>query len=254
MDLESRHRAIISAVELQGTVRVAELAKQLSVTKMTIRRDLSLLERQGLLKRVHGGGISARGRSYEPTLALRNTVHVLEKQRIARCAADLILEGDFVALDVGSSTFELARLLAERRNLTVITPSLWIANVLANLPGLRLILPGGIVRPGEASMIGELSHRALEMFHVDRLFLGVGGIDSTAGLTEYNWDDTQVKQAMLKTAKQVIALADGSKFERIATVKIAPLETLDMLVTDQAPPAALADALQEAGVKVIIAR
>ena len=254
MDLESRHRAIISAVELQGTVRVAELAKQLTVTKMTIRRDLSLLERQGLLKRVHGGGISARGRSYEPTLALRNTVHVAEKQRIARCAADLVQEGDFIALDVGSSTFELARRLVERRNLTVITPSLWIANVLANLPGLRLILPGGIVRTGESSMIGELSHRALEMFHVDRLFLGVGGIDSTAGLTEYNWDDTLVKQAMLKTAKQVIALADASKFERIATVKIAPLAALDMLVTNQEPPTALADALQDADVKIVVAR
>jgi DeoR/GlpR family transcriptional regulator of sugar metabolism len=253
MDLESRHRAIISAVEVQGTVRVVELAKQLNVTEMTIRRDLSLLERQGLLKRVHGGGISARGRSYEPTLVLRNTVHVAEKQRIARLADELIKEGDFIALDVGSTTFELARRLASRRNLTVITPSLLIANVLANLPELRLILPGGIVRPGETSMVGELSHRALEMFHVDRLFLGVGSIDSTAGLTEYNWDDTLVKQAMLKTAKQVIALADASKFERIATVKIAPLEALDVLVTDQAPPAGLAKALQKAEVKVLVA-
>jgi DeoR/GlpR family transcriptional regulator of sugar metabolism len=253
MDLNNRHRAILTAVELKGTVRVVELAKELRVTEMTIRRDLSQLERQGLVKRVHGGGISARGRSYEPTLALRNTAHVAEKQRIARTAAGLVLDGDFIALDVGSSTFELGRVLASRRNLTVITPSLLIATVLANLPELRLILPGGIVRPGESSMIGELSHRAFEMFHVDRLFLGVGGIDSQAGLTEYNWDDTLVKQAMLKTAKQVVALADSSKFERIATVKIARLGVLDVLVTDQHPPVSLADALLKADVKVIVA-
>jgi len=254
MDLVNRHKAILSAVEVQGTVRVSELAKQLSVTEMTIRRDLSLLERQGLLKRVHGGGISARGRSYEPTLQLRKTVHLTEKQRIARSAYNLVKEGDFIALDVGSTTYELACRLVDRQNLSVITPSLLIANVLVNLPGLRLILPGGIVRPGETSMIGELSHRAFEMFHVDRLFLGVGGIDSQAGLTEYNWDDTLIKQAMLKTAKQVVALADSSKFERIATVKIAPLESLDVLVTDQEPPSTLLDALHKAGVSIILAQ
>lgn len=254
MDQDNRHKAILSTVEVQGTVKVADIAKQLNVTEMTIRRDLSRLEHQGLLKRVHGGGISARGRSYEPTLELRKTERIKEKQQIAHAASNLVKEGDFIALDVGSTTYELARRLVDRNNLTVITPSLLIANVLANQPALRLILPGGIVRPGETSMIGELSHRAFEMFHVDRLFLGVGGIDSQAGLTEYNWDDTLVKQAMLRTAKQVIALADSSKFERIGTVKICLLETLDILVTDQEPPSALKEALHKANVDVIIAQ
>jgi len=253
MDLANRHRTIISAVELQGTVRVSELAKLLDVTEMTIRRDLSQLEREGLVKRVHGGGISIRGRSYEPTLALRNTVHVEQKRRIAQQAARLVVEGDFIALDVGSTTYELARCLSARRNLTIITPSLLIATVLANHPDIRLIVPGGIVRIGETSMIGELSQRALEMFHTDRLFLGVGGIDAGAGLTEYNWDDTLVKQAMLKTAKQVIAVADASKFDRIATLEIAPLEVMDILVTDQPPPPALSEALERAHVNVILA-
>jgi len=238
---------------VQGTVRVTELAKLLHVTEMTIRRDLSQLEREGLVKRVHGGGISVRGRSYEPTLALRNTVHIEEKRRIAQRAAELVMEGDFIALDVGSTTYELARCLTGRRNLTIITPSLLIATVLANHPDIRLIVPGGIVRFGETSMIGELSQRALEMFHVDRLFLGVGGIDAEAGLTEYNWDDTLVKQAMLKTAKQVIAVADFSKFDRIATVEIAPLNWIDILVTDQPPPLALSEAFEKAHIHVIVA-
>jgi DeoR/GlpR family transcriptional regulator of sugar metabolism len=253
MDIINRQRAIISAVEAQGTVRVSELAAQLQVTEMTIRRDLSQLEEKGVVKRIHGGGMSARGRFYEPTLTLRNTVHNQEKQRIAKSAADLVMDGDSIALDVGSTTYEVARCLTNRRNLTIITPSLLIATLFVNQPDIRLILPGGIVRPGETSMVGELSIRAFEIFHVDRLFLGVGGIDAWAGLTEYNLDDAQVKQAMLKTAKQKIAVADASKFDRIAIVKIAPLDVLDILVTDQSPPESMAEALNQAHVRVIIA-
>ncbi len=253
MDTISRQRAILSAVEAQGTVRVGELAQQFHVTEMTIRRDLSELERKELVKRIHGGGISTRGRFYEPTLTLRNTVHIQEKQQIAKAAADLIKDGDTIALDVGSTTYEVARCLTSRRNLTIITPSLLIATLFVNQPDIRLILPGGIVRPGETAMVGELSIRAFEIFHVDKLFLGVGGIDAWAGLTEYNLDDAQVKQAMLKTAKQKIAVADGSKFDHIAVVKIAPLDVLDILLTNQSPPQSLVVALEQAHVRVIIA-
>ncbi len=253
MDLINRQRAILSAVEAQGTVRVSELARQFGVTEMTIRRDLDELERKELVKRIHGGGVSARGRFYEPTLTLRNTVHIEQKQRIARAAAALVQEGDMVALDVGSTTYEVGRCLIGRRNLTIITPSLLIATLFVNQPDIRLILPGGIVRPGETAMIGELSHRAFEIFNVDKLFLGVGGIDAQAGLTEYNWDDAQVKQAMLRSAKQTVVLADASKFNHIATVKVAQFEAVQCLVTDQAPPPAIAAAMQRAHVGVIVA-
>lgn len=251
MDQVSRRRYILSAVETQGTVRVSDLAEQLKVTEMTIRRDLTDLESEGLVKRVHGGGVSVRGRSYEPTLALRSTVHVQEKKRIAAQAAQLVANGDFVGLDVGSTTYEIARCLVSKRNITVITPSLLIATVLVNQPDIRLILPGGIVRPGETSMIGELSHRAFEIFHIDRFFMGVGGVDARAGFTEYNWDDTLVKQAMLKVSKEVIVACDASKFDRIATVTITPLSAVDVLVTDKTPGAPLSSALASANVRVI---
>ncbi len=253
MDVINRQRAILSAVEAQGTVRVSELARQFGVTEMTIRRDLDELERKELVKRIHGGGVSARGRFYEPTLTLRKTVHIEEKQRIARAAAELVQKGDMVALDVGSTTYEVGRCLIGRHNLTIITPSLLIATLFVNQPDIRLILPGGIVRPGETAMIGELSHRAFEIFNVDTLFLGVGGIDAQAGLTEYYWDDAQVKQAMLRSAKQTVVVADASKFNHIATVKVTQFESVQRLVTDQAPPALIAEALEHAHVGVIVA-
>ena len=220
MHLVDRQRAILSAVEAQGTVLVSELAHQFDVTEMTIRRDLRELEKKELVKRIHGGGMSARGRFYEPTLTRRNTVHIQEKQKIARAAAELTKDGETLALDVGSTTYEVARCLTSRRNLTIITPSLYIATLFVNLPDIRLVLPGGLVRPGETTMVGELSLRAFDIIHPDRLFLGVGGIDAQAGLTEYNWDDAQVKQAMLKSAKQTIIVADANKFDHIATVEV----------------------------------
>ncbi len=253
MDVDTRRRIILTAVETQGTVRVTELAKQFDVTEMTIRRDLSELERDGLVKRVHGGGVSARGRNYEPTLMLRSTQQIDEKKRIGKFAAGMVDAGDFIALDVGTTTFEVARSLVGRRNLTIITPSLLIANVLINQPDIRLIVSGGVVRPGETSLIGELSHSTFEKFHVDRLFLCAGGIDTEAGLTEYNWDDAMVKQAMIKSAKEVILVADSTKFDRIASVNIAPLHAIHALVTDQLPKPPLLNKLEEAGVKIYIA-
>lgn len=253
MDVDSRRRKILSTVETQGTVRVSELARQFDVTEMTIRRDLSELECDGLVKRVHGGGVSARGRNYEPTLMLRRTQQIEEKKRIGNFAAGMVEAGDFIALDVGTTTFEVARSLVGRRNLTVITPSLLIANVLINQPDIRLIIAGGVVRAGETSLIGELCHSTFEKFHVDRLFLCAGGIDAEAGLTEYNWDDAMVKQAMIKAAKEVILVADSTKFDRIASVNIAPLHTIQAMITDQTPKPPLLNKLEEAGVKIFIA-
>lgn len=130
---------------------------------------------------------------------------------------------------------------------------MWISTLLVNLPDIRLIVPGGIVRPGETSMVGELSHRAFEIFHVGQLFMGVGGVDANAGLTDYNWDNTLVKQAMIKNAKHAIPVADRSKFELMATVEIAPLETMNIQAIEQSPPSSLAEALAKANVKVILA-
>lgn len=249
---EDRIAFIIKEIEDRGSVTVLDLAQRLNVSEMTVRRDLVDLDNEGLIRRVHGGAVSARGRSFEPSLVIRETQHREEKALIGKMAAELITDGDSIALDIGSTALQIALNLLGRHNLTVITPSLKIANILANQPDIRLILPGGIVRHGELSLTGDLARRAFEGLFVDRLFLGVGAIDSRNGLTEYNWDDSLIKQAMVQSAKEVVVVADSSKFQKVAFAKIAPLSAVHMLISTELPPPPLREALDKAGVLLMI--
>lgn len=252
MDSNKRHETILKLIEEQGSVQVSDLCTRFGVSEMTIRRDLAHLERTGLVRRVYGGAVSARGRSYEPPFLARASEHREEKERIGRVAASLVNDGDSIALDVGTTTLEVARHLVDKHNLSVITNSLQIANVLANRPGIRLIIAGGILRSGELSMIGHLAERAFREFYVDKLFLGVGGISLEAGLTEFNLEDALIKQAMLSTAKECIVVADASKLNRIAFAKIAPLSVAHQLVTDSSADAETVKRLEEAGVRIVL--
>jgi DeoR/GlpR family transcriptional regulator of sugar metabolism len=254
MNIDERRTYIISLVETGKSVDIKELAEELNVSEMTIRRDLTSLEKTGVVRRFFGGAVSTRGRSYEPPLLLRNTLASKAKTAIGKRASEMIIEGDCVALDVGSTTFEIARNLTGRNNLTVITPSLFIANLLVSEPGIRVILPGGILRHGEASIVGDLAQTAFKGLFVDKLFLGVGGIDAQAGLTEYNWDDTLVKKAMIHSAKQVIAVVDSSKFERVAFVQIGNFNDIHHLVTDEMPPSLLRGELEKSEVTIHIVK
>lgn len=254
MIVEERRGFIISKIESDGFVDIKQLALDFHVSKITIRRDLVALENSGLLRRVRGGAINSSGRGYEPPLILRNTKFSKAKQLIGKRAAELINEGDCIALDVGSTTSEVARSLVNRQNLTIITPSLSIASQLLNELGIRIILPGGMLRHGEASMVGKLTTGAFEKFFVDKLIMGVGGIDVNAGLTEYNWDDALVKIAMMKSAKQIIVVADSSKFNVVAFAAVAKLSQINHLVTDQMPPDDLRDRLNELGIMIDIVR
>ena len=244
-NVEQRKKYILEEIEKFGSVSVLNLAKALDVSDMTIRRDLTELERVGLIRRIHGGAVNARGRSYEPPLALRSTENRAAKVRIGRYASGLVAEGDSISLDVGSTIYEVALGLENIRNITIVTPSLAIANLFLNRSDVRLIVPGGIVRPGETSLIGDIARRTLKDIFVDRLFMGVGAIDAKAGLTEYNLDDTSVKQVLINNAREVVVLADSSKFQKIAFAFVASFECIHHFITDREPPKALLTALKE---------
>lgn len=249
---EERHQIILETLEARGSIMVNEMVERFGVSEMTIRRDLDALERKGLLRRVHGGAVLDRGRSYEPPFVARAVENLSAKQQIARAAAALIENGDSIILDVGTTTYEIARQLVDKQNLTVITPCLQIATLLAENPNIRLILTGGIVRPTELSMVGHLAERALRDFYVDKLFLGAAGVDFEAGLTEYNLEDTLVKQVMIKNAKRVILVADASKFGRVAFTAIAPIIVINTLITDEGLDGEWIARLRKMQIEVII--
>jgi len=250
---DQRHQTIINLLEDLGAVTVSDLVKEFKVSEMTIRRDLDILENQGLLRRVHGGAVSRRGRSYEPPFMLRTSENLENKIRISQAAADLIQNGDSITLDVGTTTLEIARHLQNKQDLTVITPSLQIANELINHPGIRLILTGGILRIGELSMVGHLAERIFEDFFVDKLFLGAGAVDLKTGISEFNIEDALVKRAMVKSAKSVVLVADSSKFNQVAFTSIVPLSDIHTIITDKELDPRLAAQIQAKGIELILA-
>lgn len=245
-----RHQFILEQIEQRGSVNVLELAEALNVSDMTVRRDLTELEKLGLVRRFHGGAISARGRSYEPPLFTRSTAYALEKELIGQYAAEMVVEGNSIALDVGSTVFQVAVNLKDTHNITLITPSIPIAELFYERSDVRLIIPGGIVRPTEKSMVGEFARRNLEQLFVDRLFLGAGAIDAEAGITEYNIDDALIKQAMIKNAKEVVLVADSSKFQKVTFAFVSPMKNVNHLITNALPPGELLMLLKADGVAV----
>jgi DeoR/GlpR family transcriptional regulator of sugar metabolism len=250
---EERHQIILNILENRGSVQVTDLVSQFDVSEMTIRRDLDVLERKGLLRRVHGGAVSDWGRSYEPPFLSRSTTHQEEKARIGKMAAELVRSGDSMTLDVGTTTLEVARNLADKQNLTIITPCFQIASLLCENPSIRLILTGGILRHSELSMVGHLAERVFDEFYVDKLFLAAAGVDFDSGLTEYNLEDTLVKHAMIRTAKQVILVTDSSKFNRVAFTAIAPIDVINTVVTDRSVAPSIVSKLKDLDIDVILA-
>lgn len=232
-------------------MQIAALAGEFAVSEMTIRRDLETLESQGVARRIRGGAISTVSRSYEPPLAARSQEALGAKGAIAEAAADFVDYGETAILDVGSTTLALARRLRDRGGLTILTPSVNAALELANEPTTRVILTGGIVRPGELSLVGDLAERTFAQFNCDVLFLGVGGIHPEKGLTEYNLDDTRVKRAAIGAASRTIVLADQRKLDRVCLASVAELDEIDVLITDADPAHAVLDAVRDAGAEVV---
>ena len=164
----------------------------------------------------------------------------------------MVHDGDSIALDVGTTTLEIAKHLMGIRNLTIVTASLHVANVLAQVPDIRVVLVGGILRTSELSLIGHLAERTFAEFNVDKFFLGVGGIDFQAGVTEFNLEDALVKRAAIRNSKEVIAVTDSSKFGTVAFAEVAPLKMVDCVVSDEQLDPDIATRLRAMNINVIL--
>jgi DeoR/GlpR family transcriptional regulator of sugar metabolism len=252
-----RQQKILDMVIEAGKISISEICELFQVSEMTARRDLRKLDQQGLLRRVHGGAITSLGRSYEPPFSSRSIKNLPQKKQIGKKAAELIFDGDSIALDVGTTTIEVIYGLKDRRDLTIVTSCLQIANAaVENLSiesNIRLIVSGGIVRPRELSMVGAIPEQVYKDLHVDKAFLGIGGVSLQDGFTEFNLEDTRVKQNLIRSALEVIVLADSSKIGQTTFGSVCTFEDVNKFVTDSGAPTEFVNALEDRGVEVLIA-
>jgi DeoR family transcriptional regulator of aga operon len=248
-----RQHLLLAWIEQRQRVSVPEITARFAVSPATARRDLEALASEGKVRRIHGGAIAVRRAPPEPPVLQRALEQADEKQRIAAAAAALIGDGETVFLSSGTTVMAVAQQLHARRNLTVLTNSLLVVNALADAPGVEVILLGGTVRAGESSLVGALTLRTLAELRAVKIVFGVRAIDLDHGLTNNSLEESLIDREILRVGSEVIVVADHTKLGRVATVFVAPLEMVDILVTDAGAPAAMIASLREQGVDVCIA-
>lgn len=256
---EERQQAITATVLSQGRASVAELAQAYDVTTETVRRDLAALDRAGVLRRVHGGAVPVRAlHLVEPSVDQREGTRSGHKEAIARAAADFFPRSTATVLfDAGTTTARVAALLPADRKLTVVTNSVPIAARLAPGGGpagsVPLHLLGGRVRGLTQAVVGEQAVRTLEALRVDIAFIGTNGISVRHGLSTPDPDEAAVKRAMVASANFVVVVADSSKIGQEEFVSFAPIDCVDVLVTDAEISSSDRASLTEIGVDVVVA-
>jgi len=247
-----RQERIIAALRVNSTVRVAALAETFGVATETVRRDLDDLSRRGLVDRAYGGA-AARPMAREPAFVERERALRDERGRIGALAATLVVPGEVVMIDAGSTTTCFAHALAAADiELAVLTNSYSVATALAPASRARVVLCPGDYEPREAGVYGPEAIAFLERFHANTAFIGGGGV-TAEGVTDADSRASWVKRMMLRRAERGLLLADHSKFGTALLEVVCPLAALDDLVTDAAPPADLGEALADAGVAVHVA-
>ncbi|MCU0500633.1 MAG: DeoR/GlpR family DNA-binding transcription regulator [Anaerolineae bacterium] len=252
-----RRHAILDELAQRQAVRVSELSQAFGVSEVSVRRDLSYLERQGLLRRIHGGAVPVPHVQAPSVQAVAGTgAHAAEKANIGRAAAELVRPGDRLLFDSGTTVLEVARHLPpdlrESGNLTVITSSLPIVRELGPCKGIHLILLGGVFLPQYEVVVGPPTIAQLSELHADKLFLGADGLTFARGVTTANMLEAEVDRAAIAAASQVILVADSSKIGLIGLTTIMPLADVEKLITDGGAPPDFVGELRRQGVEVIL--
>ena len=249
-----RHLELVELIRARGQMTVNELASHFAVSGDTVRRDLDLLASEGRLIRTHGGAVAVANLVHQDsTFTQRMSTQVPAKRRIARAASRLIGDGETLLINGGSTTQLFAAELADRRNLTVVTNNLGIpATLPADCLSNVYILGGEYKRDAQVT-VGPVGFVAARSISVDSAVIGVGGITVKDGLMTTVLEECSMILAMICSARRTIVLADASKFGHSAFAHIAPLGRIQILVTDEEPPSEMAQALNEAGVEVIVA-
>ncbi len=234
-----RKTEILDIARAEGRVAVDDLAARFGVTTQTIRRDLADLAGEGKLDRVHGGAVMRVGAA-NIDYARRQEIAGEAKSAIAELCAAEIPDNSSVLLNIGTSTEAVARRLLGHRNLTVVTNNLNVAHILAANDTFQIIVAGGILRPQDGGLVGELTAQAIEQFKVDRAIIGTSALDLDGDLMDFDLAEVRVSRVIISRAKRTWLVTDRSKLDRSAPVRIASLRDLDAIFTDALPEALVA--------------
>jgi DeoR/GlpR family transcriptional regulator of sugar metabolism len=248
-----RQKQILSLLARQGRLRVTEIVEQFSISEATARRDVEALASQGKAQRVHGGLVTLEQAPPELPILERESEQADEKILIGRATAELISDKETVFLGSGTTVLEVARNIRNHKNLTVITNSLPVLNVLAGIKDITVISLGGMLRNSELSYIGHITEQALTEVRADKAILGTRGVSLEHGLTNDYLEETLTDRAILKIGREVIIVADHTKVNRVSTALLAPLESVDTFVTDSNSDKKFIQSLKKQGIKVVVA-
>ena len=247
-----RRVIIVDKLDKDGQVDVNTLSKELGVSEVTIRNDLSRLEQKNMLIRARGGAFKIERVGVDFTLSDKKEYHYEEKKKIGQAAAALIEDGDTIILDSGTTTMEISRNLSKMTDLTVITNALNVANQLAENKNTNIIIPGGFLRKTSLSLVGTTAEESFKNYFCDKLFLAVDGFNTVHGLSTPNVEEAHLNRIMIEIAKQVIVVTDSSKFSKRSFAFIAPISAVDTVITDAGITSEDKKNLENSGIKVII--
>jgi DeoR family transcriptional regulator, aga operon transcriptional repressor len=252
-DTSDRRRRIAALVRQRGSVQVASLAEMFGVSAQAIRKDLKYLADRGIATRSYGGAICAGvvGPA-ETAVEAKRVLHTAEKERIGRAAAAMVQPGESVLLDSGTTTLQIAHHLPDLEEITVVTNDFGVLSALASRSRINVVVLGGALRRKNIAFYGGQAEAAIEKLYVDKLFLGVDGFHLEKGITTHYEPEAMLNRKMARVARQVIAVTDSSKFERVCLHRIIGVEDLDVLITDSGAPDYIVNAGRSLGCEVVV--
>jgi len=243
---------IMKVIREKGSADVNTLSELLSVSGATIRRDFEELEKQNLIQRTHGGAVISASTGFQPSYLNRIGEHREEKERIGAVAAELIPESGTIFIESSTTMLHALKKIGRTDGLTVVTNSLHVAIELIDHQGVNVVVTGGEFSRQSAGLIGPFAHKVLSGIQVDRAFAGISSIDVSYGMTTALTADAEVKKSIFRCSKEIVGVADSSKFGRRAFAMVAPVNVLDKLITDKGASQKDIDKLKEDGVEVIL--
>ena len=251
--INERRRYILDQIAKDGFVKVAELAKTLGVTQVTIRKDLNHLETYGALQRAHGSAIQPVQQNTDPGLNVQKLINFEQKQKIAEAAVSLTKSDESIFIASGSTITVFAENLKPKGKLNVVSISVNISAHLGDIPGITVMQVGGVLYGNTLSVLGAEASKTIENLYCSKVFFGVDGIDLEYGLTCGTGEEASITQKMMNSSQTTIVLADSSKIGKRGFARICDIADVDILITDSGMPMDIRRKIEDLGVKLIIA-